>query len=191
MPNLDCTPRVLRSGCDSGAATLTMEELASLISPLLTFSLPSAIIEDQKATNTVGGGFTSGSWQTRVLNTVAADPSGIIMGLAANQITLGAGTYLLSASAPGFNVGLHKTRLQNITDVVTLGIGQNKTDASGALDQVDNSSPVFAVGVFLGNTVIELQHQCSLTNAVNGFGVAVNFTGSVEVYSQLKIIRVA
>jgi hypothetical protein len=168
-----------------------MEELASLISPLLTFSLPSAIIEDQKVTNTAGGGFTSGSWQTRVLNTVAADPSGIIVGLATNQITLGAGTYLLSASAPGFNVGLHKTRIQNITDAVTLGTGQNKTDASGALDEVDNSSPVFAMGAFSGNTVIELQHRCSLTNAVNGFGIATNFAGSVEVYSQLQIIKVA
>ena len=49
-----------------------------------------AIIADQKSSTTQGGGFTSGAWRTRDLNTEIADADGIVS-ISSNQFTLGAG----------------------------------------------------------------------------------------------------
>src|SRR4051812_47395930 len=61
-----------------------------------------ATFEDQKAANTAGGASVAGSWIARTLN---ATPLNTIVGasLAANQITLPAGTYIVDAQSDMFS----------------------------------------------------------------------------------------
>jgi len=140
-------------------------------------------VSDLKADGVVGGGFTKDAWQTRVLNTVGTNE---ITGasLATNQITLPAGTYRLAASAPAQGVEFHQARIQDTTGAATLLLGSSNYTSNA--DAVFNHSFItgqFTIGV---ESDIELQHYCSQTNGVNGFGQACSF-GVGEVYSVVEI----
>jgi hypothetical protein len=85
-------------------------------------------IQDEKATNTQGGTFTSGAWRTRTLNTIDTDETGQVS-VSSSQFTLPAGTYRTLARAPGYRCGSHATRLRNITDGTTTLIGSSEHSA--------------------------------------------------------------
>jgi hypothetical protein len=144
-------------------------------------------IQDQKAQNTQGGGFTSGAWRTRDLNTEVSDTGGHAS-VASNQITLAAGTYVVQASAPAFRVAGHQIRLQDITNTATLAIGTSELNASGSA-AAGTRSHLSGKFTIAGSTVIELQHQCATTKTTDGYGVACNFT--TEVYSIVEFWKVA
>ena len=145
---------------------------------------PYAAIQDQKTQNTGGGTFTSGAWRTRDLNTLLADRSGIIVALAANQVTLGPGTYKVEASAPAYLAARNQTRLQNVTDGTTLRLGSSEY-CGAANGDVQVRSYVKGEFALQSAKVLELQHQCQTTAATLGFGVPSNF--GTEVYSTLEI----
>ena len=143
-------------------------------------------IQDQRASGVNGGGFTSGSFVTRVLNTVVTnDISG--SSLATNQVTLSAGKYALDAAATAYNVGQNVAKIRDITNSTDLLIGYP------GFSNTSHPSTVWAgvSGVFqlLTTTTIELQHRCQATKETNGAGVATGF-GVVEVYADLKIWRI-
>lgn len=148
------------------------------------------LVVDEKASGTAGGGCTAGSWLTRDLNTVKRNT---ITGasVASNQITLPAGTYEMSGSAPGFFVDRHKTRLRSITGATDLIIGTSEYSQNGAADGYDSTrSQLNGVFTLVVTTVVELQHRCQTTNAsANALGVASTF-GVNEVYSIVKITRI-
>jgi hypothetical protein len=144
-----------------------------------------ALLREQQAAGTDGGGATSGSWQTRVLNTEAADPEGIVT-LAANQFALAAGTYYFYARAPAHQCNSHQAKLRNITAGADALIGTpvNSPTTNGTIsDAIVQGRVTFAV-----TTTLELQHQVETTKATNGFGVNANF-GVTEVYSEVLIWR--
>ncbi len=146
-----------------------------------------AYLRDEKAANTEGGGFTSGAWQTRTLNTEVADPDEIVS-LAANQFTLQAGNYWIEARAPAFAVGVHKLKLRNITDATDDAIGDNVRN-----DATDNQGGIAHLAGRITPTaakVYELQHRCGTTKATNGFGALTNFA-VIEVYAEVFIWREA
>ena len=146
-----------------------------------------ALIRDEKAANTAGGTFTSGAWQTRVLNTEVSDADGIVS-LASNQFTLQAGTYLIHARAPGYQCDRHKAKLRNVTDSTDALIGSsawNPSAQSGA-----GESDVVGVITIASAKAFEIQHRCATTQASNGFGIESNF-GVVEVYTEVEIWRFA
>jgi len=142
---------------------------------------------DEKASGTDGGGFTSGSWQTRTLNTVVNNTiNGSSLG--SNQITLPVGSYYIDASAPAGFVNSHVIRLRDVTNGVTLLPGSTSySPASGAFNQTHS----FLSGRFSldSNVNLEIQHQCSSTRAADGFGLAANF-GQVEIYAHVIIWKV-
>lgn len=142
-------------------------------------------IQDQKAAGTAGGGFTSGAWQTRVLNTEVTDEIGST--LASNQFTLPSGTYYIEASVPAFSCNLHKAKLRNITDGSDTLIGTPAYSANGSY--ADTRS--FVSGRFSVASVktFEIQHQCSLTKATDGFGQAAGFSVT-EIYADVRIWKV-
>lgn len=144
-------------------------------------------VQDQKAANTAGGGFTTGAWRTRDLNTVLTNEiSGASLG--SNQITLPAGTYYISAYATGQAVNAHKAKLRNTTDGSDILIGSSAyTNAGVAFSTVSLVEGRFTLAA---QKVLELQHACSNTKATDGFGLASNL-GVVEVYSEVKIWKVA
>ena len=147
-----------------------------------------AIICDEKAHNADGGTFTSGAWRTRDLNTEIADPDGIVS-ISSNQFTLSAGDYLIEASAPAYSVNQHVIRLQNITASTTVEHGQSAY-ADGSYAGFVRSILVARVSL-TGNTAFEIQHRSSLTKATNGLGTQTTFTGTVSIYTVVKIYKEA
>lgn len=144
---------------------------------------PYVCVQDQKASGTDGGTFTSGAWQTRVLNAVTANDQNLVT-LAANQITLPAGLYRCNIAAPAFGVNYNTIRLQNIT--------AGATWVTGASVYSDSSAIPSCVAVIRDRfslasaSVLEVQHRCSITRATTGFGPAVGaFIGGVlhELYT--------
>ena len=97
----------------------------------LRFGGNNLYLRHQETSGTHGGSSTSGSYQTRTLNTEVYD--GIGSTLSSNQFTLPAGTYQIRARAPargGSGVTIHKAKLYNITDSADVIIGS--VTASGA-----------------------------------------------------------
>jgi hypothetical protein len=145
------------------------------------------LIRDEKATTTAGGTFTSGSWQTHNLTTEVAD-TGTHAAVAANQVTLQAGTYRFKGRGMGYKVDNHQVRLQNITAGTTVAFGTNAR-AAAAGDDVTMSEVEGRVTI-VGATVFELQARCSATRATDGYGPANSF-GGTEVYASLEFWREA
>ncbi len=146
------------------------------------------IVQDQKPNGIVGGTFTTGARRTRDLNTVLVNE---IAGasLAANQITLPAGTFRVQASAPGYKVARHKITLVDITNTLDLihgSIVNSDTTSNSIIVSVLNSQFVLT-----GATVIELHHECQTTVNSNGFGQDNQFGTEAGVFSQVIIEKVA
>ena len=145
-------------------------------------------VQEEQSANTKGGTFTSGAWRTRVLNTVKTNEiSGA--SLASNQITLPAGTYDVEASAPAYKVGRHKLLFYNVSDTKTEFMGQcaytSNSDATSTHSFLSGRVTIASAKAF------EVQHRCETTVADNGFGVESNFAATVEVYTVVKIRKVA
>jgi hypothetical protein len=144
---------------------------------------PYVNIQDQKSSGTAGGTFTSGAWRTRDLNTKVTD-TGSIASLASNQITLPAGTYRCHIIATGSQVNNHQARLQDTTGAATLLRGTTARSPANGIWATSCSevSGLFTLSV---SSVLEVQHQCSTTEAADGFGVAGGF--GTEVYTTVQI----
>ena len=146
-----------------------------------------AIISDQKTQNTDGGTFSSGAWRTRDLNTEVTDPDGIVS-IASNQFTLGAGTYLIVASATAFRVSDHMVKLYNATSSsdVAFGTSGHSQDTNG---RVHDTSIVKCRVTITGSTTFEIQHRGEDTKSDNGFGHSTNF--GPETYTVVEIYKEA
>ena len=159
-------------------------DMADLLRPdFLSFAY--VCVRDVKAQNTAGGAFNNGAWRTRDLTNEQADTANICT-LFGNQITIVAGTYRCIISCPARYVDRHQTRLQNITDGATLLVGTcAHSPATGAW--VTRS---FVVGRFVlaAAKVLEVQHRCETTRAVDGFGRECNWTD--EVYTVGEFWRI-
>ena len=148
-----------------------------------------AIICDEKDNNVAGGTFTSGAWRTRDLNTEIADPDSIVT-ISSNQFTLGAGTYLIEASAAAFGVNRHLTRIYNSTDSSVVEYGTSQI--SGTAQEASQFSTVLARVTITGSTAFEIQHRCNLTKATFGFGLETSFgSGFKNKYTVVKIFKEA
>jgi hypothetical protein len=144
-----------------------------------------AIIGDQKSSDTAGGTFTTGSWQTRDLNTEISDADGIVS-ISSNQFTLAAGSYLVKASAPAHRVNNHQIRLQNITDSATTEVGSSEwSHYSYATTTRSFVSARFTIS---GSKVFEIQHRCSTTYSTIGYGRTSDF-GAIELYTLVEIYK--
>lgn len=141
-------------------------------------------VRDLKAQDVDGGTFTSGAWRTRDITHEQADTAGICT-LAANQITLPAGTYRCMISAPAYRVGNHQARLQNITTAGTILSGT--TEGCGDAAYTITRSIIAGRFTLAGAHTLEVQHRCFETIAGSGFGSACNFTE--EIYTVAEFWR--
>jgi len=146
-----------------------------------------AIFNETQASGTNGGGFTSGSYIKRVLNTTVVNN---ITGcsIASSVITLPAGTYQVFATPSAISVGSHKSRLQNTTAATTLALGE--TAYNNTSFAAYTTSTIQAYFVLATSSTIELQHRCQTTKTTDGYGIASSF-GDSEIYSQITIFKVA
>lgn len=159
------------------------------------------VIADQKAAGTGGGDFLAGAWRTRDLNTVLIDPNGFVAAgtvtLAGNQVTIGAGTWQVTASAPAMAVNSHKTRLQNITDGTTALTGTSEQTSNNTnTDQIMTRSSIIGRIVLAAPKAFEIQHICEQSsttfNPNVGFGIGNTYIGGTgnETYSLIEIRKI-
>lgn len=157
---------------------------------LKTYIAPQyAKISDTKSAGTAGGGFTSGAWQTRTLNTEDSDSAGIAS-ISSNQINLQAGTYRVRANAPGYYCAYHKAVLYNVTDAADTLIGSSEYSPAVGQDQAQSQSHICGEFTIASAKAFEIRHRCTTTRGTDGFGAAVNF-GVSEVYTVVEIWKVA
>lgn len=159
---------------------------AMLAAALARVPVDYVLVREEQPSGTDGGGFTSGAWRTRALNTESVD-TGASSTVAASQVTLLAGTYRFRAIAGGYKCDNHKVKLRNITAGTDVALGTNARAAS--TDDGTTFSEVEGRVTIAGATVFEVQHQCQTTRATDGLGKAASF--GVEVYAQVEFWREA
>lgn len=145
------------------------------------------VLRDERTEGTAGGTFTSGAWQTRILNTETLD-SGNHCTLSSNQFTLDAGTYDFWSICPAYNVQGHRSRLQNITDAATIWLSSNIYGyvSGGSFGSYSLMSGRFTIAA---SKALELQHRSQSTEATDGFGNPLHL-GVIEVYAQITLWKV-
>ena len=142
------------------------------------------IVEDQRASGTNAGASTSGSYETRTLNTLVRN-NGSIASLASNQVTIPSGTYYAVWSAPSTNSTQHQSKLRNVTDS-TDSFGTTQFAGSGA--QTD--SPGSVVLTIAASKAFAVQARVFTSSSPAGQGSAASF-GNIEVYARLQLWKVA
>jgi len=142
-----------------------------------------ALIREEQTAGTDGGTFTAAAWRTRVLTTQVVDTGGDIA-LASNQMTVEAGTYRCRISAPAYRAGLHQAILYNVTDTAEELVGTSEFAESGAAATQSRS---LIVGRFTlaAQKVLEVRHYGSVTQANDGFGLALGQT--TEIYTIVEL----
>jgi hypothetical protein len=150
-------------------------------------SVSAAVLSDTQAANTNGGSLTDGAWNTRVLNTEDADPSSIVT-LASNQFTLGAGTYVIDWSVPGFNIGNHLSRLYNVTGAAAVKNGSSETSSASSQSRSMGSAIVTPTG----STAYRIEHQgVSGGAASTAAGQGPSGTTGASVFTVVRIVKLA
>lgn len=144
-------------------------------------------VSDVKAQNTAGGALSSGSWQTRDLNTEVFDGGGCVT-VASNQVTIvKAGKYRMRAVAPAYAVNQHQLKLYNVSTASDIALGplaySNSTNNGLTSAEVSGE-----VTLSVGN-VIEVRHRVASSKTVNGAGIAGNW--GPETYTVLEMWRVS
>lgn len=179
----------------SGTATNVQEAIDAIATdPGLIptpFASSLALFEDRQLVGVAGGTATEGSWLPRTLNTFTDSVIPYGAALAADQITLPDGEYLIEFMSI-FNtddqgpLGNVRTRLHNITDDVTEILSMSNVVDGGATIQGNSNSCGFGrMTVAGGPKVFELQYQVEFTRTVRGLGAASNF--DTEIYALVKI----
>lgn len=144
------------------------------------------VISDVKSNAVNGGTFNNGNWIVRTLNTIVGGNSDVT--LSSNQITIAAGTYSISGSAPAYTVSNHQCRFRNITDSTTAIVGTSELAQTSA-PKTSSRSHFSGIITISSTKVFELQHRCSNTGSQNGFGIAAG-NGGTELYSIVNIIKI-
>jgi hypothetical protein len=142
---------------------------------------PDAVLEDQKASGTGGGTTANSTWTTHVLNTEVRDP-GSLISLVSNQFTPTVAGWVEWQVAVGKTT--LSTRLQNITDGTTVGMGiagiGNSSPDTGAVSTGGGAvvaGKAYAIQYFAGGAI------------ANGLGPAQS--QGTEVYARVKFWRTA
>lgn len=148
---------------------------------------PYVKVSDTQLAGTAGGNATSGSFLTRTINTEDSDTSAICT-LAANQITLVAGTYQCRIWSSYFRTDRIKTKLRNATAATDLLIGSSEFTASG--DFVVVKSWIEGKFTVAAAQALEVQYQVGTSLATQGLGVESNF-GLSETYLVAEFEKVA
>ena len=147
-----------------------------------------ALIGDQKATNGTGGSTSTGTFNTRDINTEFADPDGIVS-ISSNQFTLQAGSYLIKASAPAYKAQRHQIIIHNVTDGSVAIVGTSEYNDNGAGVQTRS----FAVGrvTIASAKAFEMRHRVAVAENTYGFGVESNYDLQPSIYAIIEIYKEA
>lgn len=145
-------------------------------------------VRDEKASGVAGGSGIQDGYVVRTLNTAKKNSmSGA--SLAGNRITLPAGTFRVSFTAPaGPTASNHQAYLYNVTDGVTTVAGTS-TYAPQSAQIVTVSQVLCAEFTISSSKVFEVRHWITATGTPN-LGAASS-SGQVEVYTDVFIEKVS
>jgi hypothetical protein len=148
-----------------------------------------AYISDVKAPATGGGTSVASTWTTRDLNTLI-DPTGIVKSLASNQFILDPGEYNIDVKSP-LNVNTTAsslmTRLQNITDSLTVDAQQQYISATNGTDVYMN----FSVRVLITATkTFAVQYYTTTSTATWGLGQNASIPSMNNVFTRVKVTKI-
>lgn len=162
--------------------------------------IPYLEIVDRKSRFSAGGTFTAGAWQERDLTDVNFNELGAVVDLAASagdggSITLTRGIYYCEIECPAFSVNEHVARLADITDnpgqepdVLVVGTSEFSLDESPARAQT--RSKIAGRFQITGTRTLTIQHRCSSTQVVDGFGSAAEFYLTDNIYTTAKFWKI-
>jgi len=143
-------------------------------------------LQDVKASGTSGGTATSGTWETRVLNTKVTDIGGHCE-LSSNQFTLAVGIYEISATAPAYYTSFHRAKLYNVTDALDEIFGTNAYSTTVNHSAVTTSN-INGSFVITAEKVFEIRHRVQATRDTNGYGQSSGF--STEIYTDVVLRKI-
>ena len=174
---------------------------------VLVFQAQLYHIRSEFSSGTDGGLLSSGTWNTREINTEKTDD--LTITTASNQMSLVAGTYWLQAEAvTNFSgtmnrgsgqIATSKLRLRNITDSATLLVGTGGRlsilDDGGGNDELADFSIFTNVNgrfTLAGTKTVEIQNwaSCNFSSPVIRGGKAIS-SGENEVYLDLKLWKLS
>lgn len=148
-----------------------------------------AVFEDQKSTNTAGGGSAATTWTTRELNTEVVDADSIVS-LSSNKFTPVAGTYRIKVSSPFLgNAGASSSvrlRLRNVTAGSVVAVSNNHFVLINAGVNAYFETEFTANGT----DEYDIQYYITQSRVTNGLGLAVNETSAVERYTRVVLEKV-
>jgi hypothetical protein len=138
------------------------------------------LISDIKPVSTNGGTFTNGAWRKRDLNTISGDLSKV--SLSNDTVRIDSGVYLVTISAPAYEVNENQVRLFNVT--------KNSVSGSGTMSFSDKFASTASqlsviVEVGMSGESFVVQHRCSTSASDSGFGKGSSW--SENVYTQVQI----
>ncbi len=141
-------------------------------------------VRDEKTANTDGGSSIGNTFHIRELDSVAKTNEITGASIAANQITLPAGTFEIKCTAPAWRPTSHRVTLYNVTNSIYTVLGINQYSRS----TINNGDICALYGQFIiqDPTIFEIRHWINVTQATNGLGRKMN-DGSVEVYTEALI----
>jgi hypothetical protein len=181
------------------AVTILVEPIQGVTNQASIIAQPVAILEDVKATNTMGGNVTAGTYSdtnTRVFNTMRGDIAAVGVTLTNgttgtggtnNEFTLPAGKYKIHWSCPFRDTNGCKTRLINYDDSIVLTYGDTHyNNTSGGTQHLQGTW----VGTLTKSTALRIQFDAQ-TSATNGLGHRSDSTtdATIAKYSRLEITR--
>lgn len=161
-----------------------------------TSALKCAVYEDFKSNGTAGGSATTGSYQTRTLNTEVKNTiTGV--SLASNQITLPPGTYLIHFWQVLYNVGASASKIKVIsgtatpTNIYASWSNHALTDAGGDVASIYDATPSTGILTVTATAVIELQYYVASTaGGTSALGLAsAEPDGSGETYARVTLVE--
>jgi hypothetical protein len=166
---------------DSQTSTILINKLRKDVDSL---TQKIALIEDRKASGTSGGNGVATTWTTRDLNTVASDPSGLILDLANSEFKLAAGAYQIRVISPFHHTRETRMRVYDVTNSVVIGY-------SASDDVTNQESQYLHTNVRITphkDTVYRLEYYITSSGASH-LGTDSSITGVDEIYTVCEITR--
>ena len=143
-----------------------------------------ALIEDRKASGTSGGNGVAAVWTKRDLNTVASDPSGLILDLVNSEFKLAAGAYQIRVISPFHHTRETRMRVYDVTNSVVIGY-------SASDDVTNQESQYLHTNVRIQphkDTVYRLEYWITDAGASH-LGTDSSIAGVDEIYTVCEVTR--
>ena len=171
-----------------GTGKLVAKPLADLVK-----NFEFAVVEEQYPSGQSAGEAVPGTWQTRNLNTIAYNATGMVA-IAGRRVSVPPGRYCCEGFVTGTGVDGFIGRVLDVDNNTQLVIGSSGQGVKAGGNYGDSITTVSMInGVFdlTSTTRLELQQRSQRAHGSGvGLGLGAN-TGSTEVFSRLKLTRIA